>query len=40
MGEGLSLPPDYERLRDRLEGVLTPLPDTRQWRRAGRETPA
>jgi glyoxalase family protein len=40
MGEGLSLPPDYERLRDRLDGVLTPLPDTRQWRRAGRETPA
>ena len=40
MGEGLSLPPDYERLRDRLAGVLTPLPDTRQWRRAGRETPA
>ena len=35
MGEGLSLPPDYERLRDRLAGVLTPLPDTRQWRRAG-----
>jgi glyoxalase family protein len=40
MGEGLSLPPDYERLRDRLDGVLTPLPDTRPWRRAGRETPA
>jgi glyoxalase family protein len=40
MGEGLSLPPDYERLRDRLDGVLTPLPDTRRWRRAGRETPA
>jgi glyoxalase family protein len=34
LGEGLSLPPDYQALRDRLEGVLTPLPDTRQWRRA------
>jgi glyoxalase family protein len=33
LGEGLSLPPDYEQLRDRLDGVLTPLPDTRQWRR-------
>ena len=35
LGENLSLPPDYQQLRDRLEGVLTPLPDTRQWRRAG-----
>ena len=33
LGEGLSLPPDYEPLRDKLDGVLTPLPDTRQWRR-------
>ena len=32
LGEGLSLPPDFEKLRDRLAGVLTPLPDTRQWR--------
>ena len=40
LGEALSLPPDYQSLRDRLEGVLTPLPDTRQWRRAGREAPA
>jgi glyoxalase family protein len=32
LGEGLSLPPDYERLRDRLAGVLTPLPDTSAWR--------
>jgi glyoxalase family protein len=40
LGEGLSLPPDYERLRDRLEEVLTPVPDTRPWRRAGREAPA
>ena len=35
LGERLSLPPDYEPLRDRLEPVLTPLPDTRQWRRTG-----
>ena len=28
-GERLSLPPDYEPLRDRLEEVLTPLPDPR-----------
>ncbi|HEX8065607.1 MAG TPA: VOC family protein [Thermoleophilaceae bacterium] len=40
LGEALTLPPDYERLRDRLEGVLTPLPDTRQWRRAGQTAPA
>jgi glyoxalase family protein len=40
LGEGLTLPPDYENLRERLEGILTPLPDTRQWRRAGRITPA
>ena len=35
LGERLSLPPNYESLRDRLEGVLTPLPDTRQWRKGG-----
>jgi glyoxalase family protein len=29
LGERLSLPPDYEPLRDRLEEVLTPLPDPR-----------
>ena len=29
LGERLSLPPDYEALRDRLEPVLTPLPDPR-----------
>jgi glyoxalase family protein len=40
LGERLTLPPDYEHLRDRLDGVLTPLPDTRQWRRAGRPAPA
>jgi glyoxalase family protein len=30
LGEHLSLPPAYEQLRDRLEQVLTPLPDTRR----------
>jgi glyoxalase family protein len=34
LGERLALPPDYEPLRERLEPVLTPLPDTRPWRRA------
>ena len=34
LGEALSLPPDYEHLREKLGGVLTPLPDTRPWRRA------
>jgi glyoxalase family protein len=34
LGEGLSLPPRFEPLRERLAGVLTPLPDTRPWRRA------
>ena len=34
LGEALTLPPDYEHMRDRLEGLLTPLPDPRQWRRA------
>jgi glyoxalase family protein len=29
LGERLSLPPAYEQLRDRLEHVLTPLPDPR-----------
>jgi glyoxalase family protein len=29
LGEALSLPPSYEALRDRLEQVLTPLPDPR-----------
>jgi glyoxalase family protein len=29
LGERLSLPPDYEPLRDRLEDILTPLPDPR-----------
>jgi glyoxalase family protein len=30
LGERLSLPPDYEHLRARLEPVLTPLPNPRQ----------
>jgi glyoxalase family protein len=33
LGEALSLPPDYEHLRDRLEQVLTPLPPARAARR-------
>jgi len=32
LGEHLSLPPDYEPLRERLEQVLTPLPDPRPSR--------
>jgi glyoxalase family protein len=35
LGEGLSLPPDYEHLRDQLKDVLTPLPDPRARARAG-----
>jgi len=34
LGERLSLPPAYEHLRDRLEQVLTPLPDARPARTA------
>jgi glyoxalase family protein len=34
LGEALTLPPDYEHMRDQLEGILTPLPDPSQWRRA------
>ena len=34
LGEALTLPPDYEQMRERLEKVLTPLPDASQWRRA------
>ena len=30
LGEALSLPPNYEHLRDKLKGVLTPLPDPRR----------
>ena len=32
LGEALSLPPAYEPLRERLEHVLTPLPDPRHAR--------
>ncbi len=32
LGQNLSLPPDYEHLRDRLTGVLTPLPNPRVTR--------
>jgi glyoxalase family protein len=34
LGESLSLPPAYEPLRERLEQVLTPLPDPRPARTA------
>jgi glyoxalase family protein len=34
LGERLSLPPDFEHLRNQVERNLTPLPDTRQWRPA------
>ena len=30
LGEHLSLPPEFEHLRDRLEPVLTPLPNPRE----------
>ena len=32
LGESLSLPPDFEHLRERIEPSLTPLPDIRAWR--------
>ena len=32
LGEKLSLPPNFERLRDQVEPKLTPIPDIRQWR--------
>ena len=35
LGEALSLPPDYEHLRDQLKDVLTPLPDPRAATRTG-----
>ena len=35
LGERLSLPPDFEHLRERLEPVLTPLPNPREaWTRS------
>ena len=33
LGERLSLPPDFEHLRERIEPVLTPLPETRAGER-------
>jgi glyoxalase family protein len=39
LGEALTLPPDYEQHRERLEQILTPLPDPRQWRRSGSPAP-
>ncbi len=35
LGERLSLPPNFEHLRDKLEHVLTPLPETRPARASG-----
>jgi glyoxalase family protein len=32
LGERLSLPPKFERLREQLERTLTPLPDPRAQR--------
>ena len=32
LGMRLSLPPDYEHLRDKLADILTPLPDPRAQR--------
>jgi glyoxalase family protein len=29
LGEGLSLPPRFEPMRERLQSILTPLPDPR-----------
>jgi glyoxalase family protein len=34
LGEKLALPPNFERLRDQVQPLLTPLPDIRQWRPA------
>ncbi|MDQ4126222.1 MAG: ring-cleaving dioxygenase, partial [Actinomycetota bacterium] len=30
LGEALSLPPNYQHLREKLEEVLTPLPNPRR----------
>ena len=35
LGETLILPPAFEHLRDQVEPILTPLPDSRPWARAG-----
>jgi glyoxalase family protein len=37
MGETLALPPSFEPFRDRIEPVLTPVPDVTQWRPARTE---
>jgi glyoxalase family protein len=37
LGERLSLPPDFEHLRDQVEQILTPLPDPRAERAAARD---
>src|SRR5277367_6842530 len=34
LGERLSLPPEFEQLRDQLDGLLTPLPYPPAWRAA------
>jgi glyoxalase family protein len=34
LGERLALPPDYEHLREKLEKVLTPLPNPRSEKMA------
>jgi glyoxalase family protein len=34
LGEKLDLPPRFEPMRSRVEPILTPLPDVRQWRPA------
>jgi glyoxalase family protein len=34
MGETLALPPAFEPIRGQVEGILTPVPDVRQWRPA------
>src|SRR5215216_487536 len=39
LGQRLALPPNYEHLRDRLEQVLTPLPDPRAARAAAARGP-
>jgi glyoxalase family protein len=39
LGEALSLPPRYEPMRERIEAILTPLPDIREWRPPPTEQP-
>jgi glyoxalase family protein len=40
LGETLALPPNYEPMRSKVEPILTPLPDIRQWRPATAPTEA